>query len=184
MYFINCKRVIFIEFIKNNVGSGMGFWITLYYRSLLFTATMNWLLTQCCSLPPAHGLCTPLPGVCVVVRTFTPCPLHPLPQLYNSFSLSLSGYHLSYLAAPAASAGRGGGGGRVGVQRSPSAIKQMLLDWCKAMTTGYEVCIMYYLLTTSKSRLLLSVTSNSHLCFSIYYQQILSFENIPKLSHK
>lgn len=32
----------------------------------------------------------------------------------------------------------GGGGGRVAVQRSPSAIKQMLLDWCKAMTREYE----------------------------------------------
>ena len=47
---------------------------------------------------------------------------------------------ISYLSAPAGGAGRGGGG-RVGVQRSPSAIKQMLLDWCKAMTAGYEVCI-------------------------------------------
>lgn len=32
----------------------------------------------------------------------------------------------------------GGGGGGVAVQRSPSNIKQMLLDWCRAMTEGYE----------------------------------------------
>lgn len=31
-----------------------------------------------------------------------------------------------------------GGGGGVAVQRSPSAIKQMLLDWCKAMTKDYD----------------------------------------------
>jgi len=30
------------------------------------------------------------------------------------------------------------GGGRVAVQRSPSAIKQMLLDWCVHVTRGYE----------------------------------------------
>lgn len=38
--------------------------------------------------------------------------------------------------------GRGGGvgrGGGRGVTRSPSAIKEMLLNWTKAMTAGYEV---------------------------------------------
>ncbi|KAK2171840.1 hypothetical protein NP493_1020g01003 [Ridgeia piscesae] len=30
------------------------------------------------------------------------------------------------------------GGGRVGVQRSASTIKQMLLDWCRSVTRGYE----------------------------------------------
>ncbi|KAI0234571.1 hypothetical protein LSAT2_015171 [Lamellibrachia satsuma] len=30
------------------------------------------------------------------------------------------------------------GGGRVGVQRSASTIKQMLLDWCRSMTRGYD----------------------------------------------
>lgn len=34
-------------------------------------------------------------------------------------------------------AGGGGSGGKV-MTRSPSAIKQMLLDWCKAMTREYE----------------------------------------------
>ena len=33
-----------------------------------------------------------------------------------------------------------GAGGRVAVQRSPSAIKDMLLAWCKQMTKDYEVC--------------------------------------------
>ncbi|KAK2160889.1 hypothetical protein LSH36_125g01008 [Paralvinella palmiformis] len=32
----------------------------------------------------------------------------------------------------------GAGGGRVTVQRSPSTIKQMLLDWCKSVTKEYE----------------------------------------------
>lgn len=36
------------------------------------------------------------------------------------------------------SAGGGGSSGKV-MTRSPSAIKQMLLDWCKAMTREYEV---------------------------------------------
>ncbi|ELU02400.1 hypothetical protein CAPTEDRAFT_226302 [Capitella teleta] len=45
----------------------------------------------------------------------------------------------NYMSAPAnAAGGAGRGGGKVGVQRSPSAIKQMLLDWCKSKTTGYE----------------------------------------------
>lgn len=36
--------------------------------------------------------------------------------------------------------GRGGGrGGGTAVRRSPSAIKEMLLNWTKAMTAGYEV---------------------------------------------
>jgi hypothetical protein len=32
----------------------------------------------------------------------------------------------------------GGGGGRVTVQRSPSAIKEMLLNWCQMMTRDYK----------------------------------------------
>ncbi len=41
----------------------------------------------------------------------------------------------SVLAAPGAEAGGGGGG----LVRSPSAIKQMLLEWTKQQTTGYNV---------------------------------------------
>jgi len=26
------------------------------------------------------------------------------------------------------------------IQRNPSAIKQMLLDWCKTQCEGYQVC--------------------------------------------
>lgn len=40
-------------------------------------------------------------------------------------------------SAGGATAGGGGGGSKV--VRNPSAIKQMLLDWCKAMTAEYEV---------------------------------------------
>ncbi|XP_064612048.1 smoothelin-like isoform X4 [Liolophura sinensis] len=39
-------------------------------------------------------------------------------------------------SAGGATAGGGGGGSKV--VRNPSAIKQMLLDWCKAMTAEYE----------------------------------------------
>lgn len=43
--------------------------------------------------------------------------------------------------APAAAApafGAAGGARQTGVTRNPSAIKQMLLDWCKAQCAGYE----------------------------------------------
>ena len=29
------------------------------------------------------------------------------------------------------------------VERNPTAIKQMLLDWCKAQCEGYEVCKLH-----------------------------------------
>ena len=35
---------------------------------------------------------------------------------------------------------RSAGGGRVAIQRSPSAIKQLLLEWVKRKVEGYEVC--------------------------------------------
>jgi len=42
--------------------------------------------------------------------------------------------------APGAGRGGGGGGGGGGrIMRSPSAVKQMLLEWCKSKTRGYEV---------------------------------------------
>jgi hypothetical protein len=43
----------------------------------------------------------------------------------------------SYMAGGGRGGGVGRGGGRV--TRSPSAIKDMLLTWTKAMTAGYEV---------------------------------------------
>lgn len=44
----------------------------------------------------------------------------------------------SYMSGGGRGGGVGRGGGR-GVTRSPSAIKEMLLNWTKAMTAGYEV---------------------------------------------
>ena len=49
-------------------------------------------------------------------------------------------YHYYVLYFSFLSPGGRGRGGGVGVQRSPSAIKEMLLNWCRAMTKEYDVC--------------------------------------------
>ena len=52
--------------------------------------------------------------------------------------LCLHGLLFSHQSFGGAGGGVGRGGGRA-LTRSPSAIKEMLLNWTKAMTAGYEV---------------------------------------------
>lgn len=54
----------------------------------------------------------------------------------------------------------GGGGSKVTIQRSPSAVKQMLLDWCKHQTQGYEVGLEVDSFSKLVSPLTESVTEN------------------------